>query len=348
MQDFLNTAYWGNTVQSYLIFLGVLLVSLLVIIIIKKIILKKLGKWAKKTATRLDDMLVKMTGKYIVPLLFVVALYFATNILTLSDKVARAVYVGCLALFVLFAALAISKFLVFLFNRYLEKKYEGQQSGAVKWIAGLINILIWAVALLLFLDNLGIKITTLVAGLGVGGIALAFAANAILQDLFSFVTIFFDRPFEIGDFINVGDYSGTIERIGIKTTRVRSLSGEQLVFSNTDLTNSRIRNYKRMENRRIAFTIGVTYDTPSEKLRLIPEIISEIISSVEKTKFDRAHLKTFGDFSINFEVVYFVLSQDYNVYMDIQQEINFCLKNEFDKHGIEFAFPTQSIYIEKQ
>ncbi len=348
MQDILNTVFWGNTIQSYLIFLGTLLVSLLVIIIIKKLILKKLGKWAKKTQTKLDDMLVKMTGRYIVPLLFIASFYLSTNILTIGEKVSEIIYIACLALFMIFAALAISRFFVFMFNRYLEKKYEGQQSGSVKWIAALINAVIWVVALLLFLDNLGIKVTTLVAGLGIGGIAIAFAANAILQDLFSFVTIFFDRPFEIGDFINVDGLSGTIEHIGVKTTRVRSLSGEQLIFANTDLTNSRIRNYKRMESRRIAFGIGVTYDTPAAKLRNLPPMIKKIIESMENVRFDRAHLKEFGDFSINFEVVYYVLSQDYNLFMDVQQAINLAIKDAFDEHDVEFAFPTQSIYIEKQ
>ena len=180
-----------------------------------------------------------------------------------------------------------------MFNKYWEKKSGKENDSSVKWIGVIIKIVVWVIAFLLFLDNLDIKITALMAGLGVGGIAVAFAANAILQDLFSFVTIFFDRPFEIGDFINVGDMSGTIEHIGVKTTRVRSLSGEQLVFSNTDLTNSRIRNYKRMETRRVAYSIGVTYGTSGEKLKRIPGMVKQIIDSVDNTNFDRVHLKGF-------------------------------------------------------
>ena len=143
------------------------------------------------------------------------------------------------------------------------------------------------------------------------------------------------------------EHKGTIEHIGIKTTRVRSLSGEQLIFSNKDLTSSRIRNYKRMQNRRIQFTLGVTYDTPTSELKLIPDIIKKIIDDLDGTTFDRAHFKEFADFSLNYEIVYYVLSQDYNVYMDKQQEINFLIKEAFDKKGLEFAFPTQTIYMEK-
>jgi small-conductance mechanosensitive channel len=348
MNDILNIVYWNNTVQDYLIFLATVFVCLIAIIIVKKILISALKNWAEKTVTTLDDMLVKLIGKYIVPLTFFISLYLSTNLLTLSDKVENAVYVVSLAIIMIFAALALARFLVFLFNRYLEKKNQDSQTTSVKWIGVLIKIVVWIIAFLLFLDNLDIKITALMAGLGVGGIAVAFAANAVLQDLFSFVTIFFDRPFEIGDFINVGDMSGSIEHIGIKTTRVRSLSGEQLVFANRDLTNSRIRNYKRMETRRVAFTIGVTYSTGYDKLKLIPGMMKQIIDSVENTDFDRAHLKSFGDFAILFEVVYYVLSQDYALYMDVNQEINLAIKSSFDTNGIEFAFPTQSIYIEKQ
>ena len=347
MQEFLNKVFWNNTVQDYLIFAAVLVFSLIIILIIKKIIVSKLKKKAAKTETTLDDAAVRMLSRYIIPLMLLAAVFFSSKLLVLPDKFDKAIYVITLALVMILAAVALSKFLIFLFNKYWEKKTGVAGDTSVRWIGVIIKTVVWTGALLLFLDNLNIKITALIAGLGVGGIAIAFAANAILQDLFSFVTIFFDRPFEIGDFINVGDMSGTIEHIGVKTTRVRSLSGEQLIFSNTDLTNSRIRNYKRMENRRVAFTVGVTYDTPGEKLNLIPGMMREIVESVDTTDFDRAHLKSFGDFAILFEVVYFVLSQDYALFMDVNQEINFKIKAAFESKGIEFAFPTQSIYIEK-
>ncbi len=176
---------------------------------------------------------------------------------------------------------------------------------------------------------------------------MALAAQAILQDLFSYFSIIFDRPFDVGDFIIVDSFMGTVEYVGIKTTRIRSLSGEQVVFSNTDLTNSRVRNYKRMELRRVVFGFGVVYETPLDKLRKIPQIVEDVIKSIEQTRFDRAHFFKYGDFSLDFEVVYYVLSSDYNKYMDIQQEINLKIKEEFEREGIEFAYPTQLLYLAK-
>lgn len=347
MQDFLDIIFWNNTVLDYLFFAGSILLSIIVIFIIKKVIVTRLKKSAEKTETTVDDAVVKMISRFIVPLMFFGAIYLSTKWLVFSEDVSRIIYIATLVLLMGFTAAAVSKILVFLLNGYMQKNNRASSVTSMKWIGVLIKIFVWLVALLLFLENLDIEITVILAGLGVGGIAIAFALNAILQDLFSFVTIFFDRPFEIGDFINVGDMSGNIEHIGIKTTRVRSLSGEQLVFSNKDLTNSRIRNYKRMENRRIAFSLGVTYNTPSDKLRLVPEMIRKIIDNTDSTNFNRAHLKNFGDFSINFEVVYYVLSQDYNIFMNVQQEINFAIKDAFDANGIEFAFPTQTVYLEK-
>ena len=207
--------------------------------------------------------------------------------------------------------------------------------------------MVWGIGITFLLDNLGFKISTVVAGLGIGGIAVALAAQTILGDLFSYFIIFFDRPFEIGDFIIIDSYMGNIEHIGIKTTRIRSLGGELLIFSNSDLTNSRIRNYKKMEKRRVVFSLGVTYQTNSEQLKEIPGIIRTAIETLEGAGFDRAHFASYGDFSLNFEVVYYVMSGDYGKYMDLQQEINLVIKEEFEKRGIEFAYPTQLLFIEK-
>ena len=198
-----------------------------------------------------------------------------------------------------------------------------------------------------FLDNMGFEISAVIAGLGIGGIAVALAAQTILKDLFSYFSILFDRPFEIGDFIIIGEYLGTIEHIGIKTTRIRSLGGEQVILSNTDLTSSRVRNYKRMDKRRVLFKLGVTYQTSLEQLKAIPGIIKNAIENVEDTIFDRAHFFSYGDFSLVFEVVYYVKSRDYNKYMDIQQEINFAINEEFKNRDIEFAYPTQTLYLNK-
>ncbi|HEY4647217.1 MAG TPA: mechanosensitive ion channel family protein, partial [Steroidobacteraceae bacterium] len=205
--------------------------------------------------------------------------------------------------------------------------------------------LIWSLVVLLTLDNLGVNITALVAGLGIGGIAIALAVQNVLGDLFASLSITLDKPFVIGDFLIIGDFLGTVEYIGIKSTRLRSLSGEQIVLSNADLLGSRIRNYGRMFERRVLFTLGVTYETPREKLRQLPEILRRIVEGEADTRFDRSHFAKYGPASLDLEIVYYVLSPDYNRYMDIQQAINLRIHEEFEKLGVEFAYPTQKLWI---
>jgi len=212
----------------------------------------------------------------------------------------------------------------------------------------LVNIIIYGLGAVLLLSNLGFNISALITGLGIGGVAVALAASAVLGDLFAYISIMFDKPFVIGDFLIVGDFLGVVEHIGIKTTHMRSLGGEQVIFSNKDLTDSRIRNYKRMQQRRVLFKLGVTYATALSRMKEIPGVIKTIIEKVKDTRFDRAHFSSFGDFNLEIEIVYYVLASDYNKYMNIQQEINFAIKEEFEKRKIEFAFPTQTVYHIKQ
>ncbi|MEA2086792.1 MAG: mechanosensitive ion channel family protein [Candidatus Caldatribacteriota bacterium] len=227
----------------------------------------------------------------------------------------------------------------------MKKEKDLSKKQVLKGVITILNLVAWSIAIIILLDNLGIKVSALVAGLGIGGIAIALAAQTLLGDFFSYFIIFFDRPFKIGDFIIVGDYLGTVDHIGLKTTRIHSLSGEQIVFSNQDLTNSRVRNYKRMDRRRVSFQFGVVYQTSLEQLKKIPRIVEDIITNVSETSFDRAHFASYGDFSLNFEVVYYVHGNDYNKYMNIQQEINFQLKEAFEKQEIEFAYPTQTVLV---
>ncbi|WP_152053306.1 mechanosensitive ion channel family protein [Tautonia marina] len=206
---------------------------------------------------------------------------------------------------------------------------------------------LWGIILILILGSFGVEITPLLAGLGVGGIAVAFALQQILGDIFCSVAIVLDKPFEVGDFIITGDHMGVVEFIGVKTTRVRSLGGEQIVFPNSDLIGSRVRNYKRMAERRVTFGFGVRYDTPADILQRIPEEVRETIESLDQVRFDRAHFAKFGDSSLDFEVVYYVLSPDYNQYMDLQQSINLSLMRRMESLGVEFAFPSRSLYVEQ-
>ena len=345
--EFLNTTYLGNSLQTWLIALLVALGVLAILGLVRRVLERRLSSLAARTGTDIDDLgvdLVRMT-RFFFPLF--IALYIGSRSLTMTPTVDRivggAMVIALLVQFALWGNAVIS----FWITRYMQSRMKEDAAaattiGALRFIAKLV---LWTVVLLLALENLGIDITALVAGLGVGGVAVALALQSVLGDLFASLSIVLDKPFVIGDFIIVGDFLGTVEHIGLKTTRLRSLSGEQLVFGNGDLLSSRIRNYKRMAERRILFAFGVVYQTPAEKLETIPGIVREIVESQDKTRFDRAHFKAFGDFSLNFEVVYYVLEPDYNLYMDIQQRINLALYRRLEAEGIEFAYPTQTLYV---
>jgi small-conductance mechanosensitive channel len=229
----------------------------------------------------------------------------------------------------------------------LREQPDTARSTAVLMLSFGGKLLIWTAVLLLSLDNIGLDVTALIAGLGVGGIAVALAVQNVLGDLLGSIAIALDKPFELGDFIVVGDLAGTVEHIGLKTTRVRSLSGEQIVFSNADLLGSRVRNFKRMRSRRVVFSIGVTYQTPPETLERIPAILREIIEARKDVRFDRAHFHRYGEFALLFETVFHVESADYNLYMDRQQEVNLEISRRFAAEGIRFAYPTQKIFVEQ-
>jgi small-conductance mechanosensitive channel len=346
--DILQKTFFQNRILDYLIFLVIFLAGLVAVKIFRQIILKRLKLWAEKTATQIDDLLIELAKSTLIPLLYFGAFYLGSRFLNLHPAVSKVIDIVGLVLLTIYGV----RFLLAIINYALEVyllqgKKDAAKERSLKGMLVVAKVIVWGLAIVLLLDNLGFKISTVIAGLGIGGVAIALAAQAILGDLFSYFSILFDRPFEIGDFIIIGEYLGTIEHIGIKTTRIRSLGGEQLVFSNTDLTNSRVRNYKRMDKRRVVFKLGVTYPTKLEKLKEIPGIIKNVINSVKDTVFDRAHFSSYGDFNLVFEVVYYVMSRDYNKYMDIQQEINFKIKEEFEKRKIEFAYPTQTLYVSK-
>ncbi len=348
LKDILEITFLQNRVLDYLIFLLGFLIGVLVIRIIKSIVLNRLRAWAEKTATTIDDFLIRIIEKAFLPLIYFGIFYLSTRTLTLNPTISKVVDVLGVVLLTIFGIRFLVSLLSYSLQTYwLKKERDEAKQRGIKGIVTVIKVIIWGVGLTFLLDNLGFKISTVIAGLGIGGIAVAMAAQAILKDLFSYLAILFDRPFEIGDFIIVGDFLGTVEHIGIKTTRVRSLGGEQLIFSNTDLTDSRLRNYKRMERRRVVFQLGVIYQTSQQQLKEIPEIIKNIIENIEETAFDRAHFFSYGDFSLNFQVVYYVESSDYLKYMNIQQRINLAINQEFAKRGIEFAYPTQTLFLSK-
>jgi small-conductance mechanosensitive channel len=275
--------------------------------------------------------------------------YAAISSLALNDKAKNIIEIASLAVLTFFIVRFISSIIMFALTYLIKKQERGEEKAKqLRGMTVLINIFIWAIGLVFLMGNLGFDVSAVIAGLGIGGIAIALAAQAILGDLFSYFVIFFDRPFEVGDFIVVGDKVGTVEYTGIKTTRIRALSGEQLVFSNTDLTNSRIHNFKKMERRRVVFKLGVVYQTPSDKLAKISTLVKEIIEKQQDAVFDRGHFSSYGDFSLNFEFVYYVIGSDYVKFMDIQQKINLEIYDEFEKREIEFAYPTQTLFLNKE
>jgi len=352
MQDFLNQTFYGNSIYNYAVAVGIFILGIIVLTIFKKIILSRLKKWSETTATTVDDFLVRGIEKSVVPVLYLINFYLAIITLNLPREAKDVIDKVIIILATFFFIRVITSTLKYSLNSYVKRKTPEEEDAErrLKQINGITLILsfvIWSVGFVFLLDNLGFEISAVIAGLGIGGIAIALAAQAILGDLFSYFVIFFDRPFEIGDFIVLGDFIGTIEYIGIKTTRIRSLNGEQVVVSNTDLTNSRIRNFKRMEKRRVAFKLGVIYQTTSRQLAEIPKLVRDIIESQQDVVFDRGHFQSYGDFSLNFEFVYFVLSSEYNKYMDIQQSINLKVYEEFEKLGIEFAYLTQTLFVSK-
>ncbi len=298
---------------------------------------------AAKTNTKIDDAILVVIRKTNLLCVAIAALWLSLQALTLPPivlTVTRTLSIGAVFLQI---ALWVSSLISFWSDHVLREK-SAVNVSAQRAITLLLRIVLWLLVAALFLENIGVRLTPLLAGAGIAGIATALALQNVLGDIFCYIAIILDRPFVAGDFIIVGDLLGTVERIGLRTTKVRSLSGELLVFANRDLTDSRIRNYKTLKERRVVFQIGVTYETKPDQLTRAHNIVKEVISAVNQVRLDRVHFKEFGDFSLNFEIVYYVLAGDYNRYMDIQQEINFALVARFAEEGIDFAYPTQVIY----
>ncbi|MCC6142218.1 MAG: mechanosensitive ion channel, partial [Candidatus Hydrogenedentes bacterium] len=337
----------GRLAVALLVALVVFILQYVVRSLIRRILTKRLSNYYDQGATLLRLVIyvfIKETRRFT---FIVFALYCGLKTLPFSEPTEDFLDGFMIIVALVQVAIWASGILTRMIERTKAKRKKEDPSSVSAF--GLISffgrIAIWAVVFLTALHNLGFNITTFVAGLGVGGIAIAFALQSILADIFNSVAILLDKPFVVGDFIIVGEQTGTVESIGIKTTRIRSLSGEQIVISNTDLLGSRIRNFKRMFERRVVFTIGVLYETPPDKLERIGTIIKEIIEPIEKTRFDRSHFFSYGDFSLNFETVYYVLEADYNLYMDIQQRINLGIYRKFEEEGIAFAYPTQELII---
>lgn len=345
--NLLDRVFYGNPLFDWLIAVAVSIALAVVFHFLKRVLVHRLSALAAKTTTRLDDLVVDILSHTRFLFLLVIAFYFGSQYLELPPKPTHLIeHLTVIALIVQVAFWGNRGIALWL-KDYMSRNKDTDAAGAttVSVLGFIARVALWSILVLMILDNLGFNITTLVASLGVGGVAVALAVQNILGDIFASLSIAMDKPFVLGDFLIVDEALGTVEYIGLKTTRLRSLGGEQIVFSNTDLLKSRIRNYKRMYERRVLFGFGVIYQTTYEQLKKIPLMVREIIQSQEKTRFDRAHFKEYGDSSLNFEVVYFVQSPDYNLYMDIQQAINLAIFQGFAKEGIEFAYPTRTLFV---
>lgn len=349
--DILEYSFAGSTVQSWAISLASFVLTLLVLLFIKRMLEKRVITLIKTSKTRIDNYLLPLLQKTQFFFLVTISVYVGTLFLSLPEDIYTWVSKIIRLAFFVQAGLWCTNLIAYAIDQQVSDKIEYDQAEDATTIdaLGLISkIILWVVVAILALDNLGVEVNSLVASLGIGGIAVALAVQNVLGDLFASLSIVMDKPFVIGDYIVVDDFSGTVEDVGLKSTRVRSLSGEEIIFSNSDLLSSRIRNYRLLEERRASFSIGVSYNTPHEKLVQIPAIIEDIISPMDNVRFSRAHLKEMGDFSLNYAIVYFVQDPDYDFFMNVQQEINLDLYQRFDNKGIEFAYPTQTLYIEKQ
>ena len=342
-----NRDLFGNSILAWATALGIALAINLLVALFKRVAIGRLRAWSQRTDGVIDDALVDVVYRTRQWLVFLVAIYAGSRYLVLPERV-DLVLKG-LATLAAVAQLGVwGTALIRFWTSHSQRRAVTSDAaaatslGAISFIA---QFVLWSILLLAALDNLGFNVTTLIAGLGVGGIAVALAAQNILGDLFASLSIVIDKPFVIGDFIVVDDFAGTVEYVGLKTTRIRSLGGEQIVFANSDLLGTRIRNFKRMRERRNVFRFGVLYDTKPEQLERIPAMVREAIEANDGVRVDRVHFASFGESSYDFEVVYWMLNPDYNSYMDTQQAINLSLVRRFAEAGIEFAFPTRTLYL---
>jgi len=347
LETILQSEILGNLVSEYLLALAIIIIgSLLIKFVIKRFILKGIKNWIVNSNIPFNKRILRIFETAIVPLLYLGLIYVSVRNLELHPIINQTIDVIGIIIGTFIGIRFLGKIIEYILATYwLSGESEQVREQSIAILSPAIKIVIWTIGIVFLLANLGFNISALIAGLGVGGIAIALAAQGIFQELFSYFAIVLDRPVKIGDFIIVGDVIGSVEYIGIKTTRIRSLSGEQVILSNSDLTSSRIHNYKRMQERRIVFSLGVAYDTSNEQMKAIPEMIRAIINEIENIRFDRCHFNSYGDFSLNFETVYYMETPDYTAYMDAQQKINLAIKERFEAEGIEIAYPTQVLYV---
>lgn len=345
--EFLRREYFDNTLASYLLAAATFAAVVAAFLIGRRVLLARLKAFAQNTETDLDDFAVELLGKIRTPEAYLVGFYFATRPLNFDPRVDHLLRV-LVVLALSYRALTMLQLTAEYGVRRLMTGPGSDQSDkdTAKTVSMLLRGLLWTLTLIFVLDNLGINVTSMVAGLGIGGVAVALAAQAVLGDLFSALAIHLDKPFIVGDFIVVDDFKGTVERIGVKTTHLRSLSGELLVMGNSKLTSSTIRNFQKMSERRVVLTFGLPFSTPEAALAELPAVLKALVEKDRKSlRFDRAHLSGLGQSSLDFETVYYFLDADYNKHMDAQQRLLLDLVSELRKRGLELAYPTRTVLV---
>ncbi len=345
----LHYDFLGNEVLAWLIAIGMVAVTWALLLLVRRIVRTRLVRLAQKTDSKWDDVAVEVLANTRQWFFFGLSVGAGKQAVALpqaaDDAIRTIVVVGSLVQAGIWLQHGSRRALELWQG---EKEAGGRRATLSRALGFALRLLIWSLILLLVLQNLGVQITALVAGLGVGGIAVGLALQNVMSDLFASLSIYTDRPFDIGDSISVGDFAGTVDAIGWRSTRLTGLGGEQLIIFNGDITKSRIRNFKRMKERRVLFEIGIVYSTPYAKVREVAPMLRAIISRAEDIRFDRAHFKRYGEYALVFEVVYFVLSPDYNVFMDRQESINLEIFRTLEEAGIELAYPTQTLHVRQE
>jgi len=347
--QFFDRILFHNSMRQWATALAVALAAFLALLLVRVLLVGRFGAIAKRTKTEVDDILVELVARTRPYFLAAAALVFGSRFLVLPPTIdtyfSAAFALVLLVQCGLWGGAAVDLWI----QRRAGMQTTRTDMASVTTIRALgigVKVLLWIVVFITALDKFGVNVTTLVTGLGIGGVAIALAVQNVLGDLLAALSIILDKPFDVGDSIAVDQMQGTVERIGLKTTRVRSVSGEQIIISNSELLKSRIRNYKRQLDRRVVFTTDVTYDTPPEAIARIPGMIREVVATQQPVRFDRSHFTQYTDSALRIETVYFVLDADYTRYLDIQQTINLELLRRFKAEKIDFAFPTRTVVLD--
>lgn len=340
----------SSSIDSYFMALIIFAISILILRIFKFVIIKKLKKITDKTESKYDDMIIDIVDKigwyfYVLLSLYISFHYLDSLHFGLASEIKTILYYIIITILVYRVAKAIQTLIDHGTDKLAQRK--DIDVSAIELLNRVVKGALWLVAIILILSNMGYNVTTLAAGLGIGGIAIAFALQNVLGDIFASVSIFLDKPFRKGDYIIFGTEEGVVKQIGMKSTRVEALQGQEIIVPNKTLTDTTVHNYKKMDYRRIVFSFSIKYETSTAELEKVPNIVKDIITNLKMVRFGRTHFSKFGDFGYVFETVYFIDSGDYDKYMDIQQEINFAIKKHFENERIDIAYPAYSTYLQK-